>query len=648
MKELFTILIIISSLFSFAQSQQEIKRYTKNYDLNKINELTKKIEQKELAKQQLINDFIALNKLIKRKKIKGGKTYILRDIIDGKPVYITTDNQEASKSSRTNTLHAKGELGLNPGIEGQNMTIGIWDEEVVLSSHQEYLAYDQLTVRATIGNNQTIDEDQDHATHVAGTMIAQGKDANAKGMAPQANLISYDWTNDEIEIINEFANGLLISNHSYGNPVFDNSGELSSSLWFMGCYYDSSRDWDEIAYNAEYSLSVHSAGNDGYYDYVGGLESEDGYDQLTGFKVSKNNLVVASVNATYNPGDGSITLSSEQSSSIGPTDDGRIKPDIAADGTQLYSSVSSADNDYDTFSGTSMASPNVAGSMLLLQQYYNELNSNYMKSATLKGLVCHTALEGNQYDGPDAKFGWGLIDIRKAAQTIKSSNDDIESKILENTLNNGESFTYNFTSSDGSPIIATICWTDPPGVSQAGVLNSSVPALVNDLDLRVIDNQAIPVTYYPWKLDLSDVSEAAITGDNLVDNVERINIDSPSIGIHTITVSHKGTLDSPQNYSLIFTGGDTSLSVDKIETLNFTVWPNPTSNKLQYQVASQNEAPLNIKLYDIQGRNIYNQIKQARTSVINGIINTENFAKGIYILKISQKENFYIKKVIIE
>ncbi len=98
------------------------------------------------------------------------------------------------------------------------------------------------------------------------------------------------------------------------------------------------------------------------------------------------------------------------------------------------------------------------------------------------------------------------------------------------------------------PIKFTLCWTDPAGNLPSSTIDDPTPALINDLDLRVIHNGD---TFYPWKLDVSNLSAPATNGDNLVDNVEQIEIQNPS-GFYQVVISHKGTLmNGIQDYSLI-------------------------------------------------------------------------------------------------
>ena len=107
-----------------------------------------------------------------------------------------------------------------------------------------------------------------------------------------------------------------------------------------------------------------------------------------------------------------------------------------------------------------MAAPNVAGSIILLQQYYNSVNNSFMKSATLKGLICHTADDNLNGNGPDPIYGWGLLNVKKSAETILSASNG-NAILSEHTLNDGVVFTTTFNASSEGPVSATICWTDP-------------------------------------------------------------------------------------------------------------------------------------------------------------------------------------------
>src|SRR5690606_2172179 len=274
-----------------------------------------------------------------------------------------------------------------------------------------------------------------------------------------------------------------------------------------------------------------------------------GYDLLLGFATSKNGLTVAAADVHTNDQGELIRAEVTAYSSFGPLDDGRIKPDIAAHGINIYTTGSGNSKQYETVQGTSVAAPGVTGSMLLLQQYHEELEGRFMKAATLKGLVLHTADDVNT-PGPDYKMGWGVINSKSAVELM--ANRGYTSLISEETLMDGESKTYTVTANGIDPFSASISWTDPAtGHVNTSLLNDRAPALVNDLDIRITKDGE---TYFPWKLNGTQAEVPAFMGDNKVDPYEKIELKKAS-GTYTITVSHKNKLDGGlQDFSLLVSG----------------------------------------------------------------------------------------------
>jgi len=201
--------------------------------------------------------------------------------------------------------------------------------------------------------------------------------------------------------------------------------------------------------------------------------------------------------------------------------------------------------------------------VLLQQLYQNTHNDQPMHSATLKALVLHSADEAGNYQGPDYKFGWGLLNAEKAAEVIES---DVSNNVIdEQVLNNGSTYERMITLSPGDldPLKVTIVWTDPAGTPVAPALDPADKMLVNDLDLKITKDG---VTYYPWSLDKNNPTAAATRNStNNVDNVEQVYIDVPEEGTYTVSVTHKNTLSSgSQAFSIIFsTGGTTECTAEQ-------------------------------------------------------------------------------------
>jgi subtilisin-like proprotein convertase family protein len=541
-------LVLLSILFVgisvFGQSKEDVKKITADYDMQKLKEREEFYREKaRKEKTKAIEVARTKNWPIYTVGEDGNISELMKISPEGFPIYYSTQNVNASKATRANQLNTGGTLGLT--LNGQGMTVREWDGGNVRTTHNAFGG------RVTVVDDPTSTTYAAHSTHVAGTMVAAASPGNVKGMAYQANARTFNWTNDESEVISEALGGMLISNHSYGVPITSNGTTIPA--WYIGSYSEDAANWDEIAYEAPYFLGVMSAGNDG--------DNEDnpeplsyGFDKLVANKTAKNLLIVASCEDVAVTADGTVNpaaITISDFSSEGPTDDLRVKPDITGNGANLTSTGSLTNTGTAIMSGTSMASPNVAGTLVLLQQHYKNVTNSFMRAATLKGLACHTADDGGE-TGPDPIFGWGLLNAKKAAETI--SGNGLSSWVSEENLNNNQVFTMTVNSPGGIPLMASITWTDLPGEANNGNLGSNdpTPALVNDLDIRVTRNGS---TYYPWRLSADPNIPALRDGDNAVDNVEQVKIDTPTAGTYTITVTHKrALLTGSQKYSLVVTG----------------------------------------------------------------------------------------------
>jgi hypothetical protein len=530
------------------------------------------------------------NNWILQKTLSDGRMMALQGIDEFEnPVYYITHGQvSASACTRTNSLYTGGSLGVS--ISGVSSVVkdklGIWDGGLVRSTHQE------------LGVNRIKQIDappyiNEHTTHLAGILIGAGVNKQARGMAYGSNLKVWDFADDVSEMAFA-AKGLLVSNHSYGvlagwvfNP--DRNGIVfvddrnkwewwgdttisKSEDYRFGFYDKKSSDIDKIAYSAPYYLIVKSADNKRtengppagtpYYLRNSNAKStvsrskNDGFDTIPMDGNAKNILTVGAIDGgeTVPTKPSDIKMSSY--SSWGPTDDGRIKPDLVGVGDAILSSSANGDEAYSTLTGTSVAAPNVAGSLLLLQEFYARQTYGFtMKASTLKGLALHSANEAGKTQGPDYQFGWGLLNTERAAQVL--ANKDQNHFVSESLLFQNSTNTFQVVASGKSPITATISWTDPEGTPtevKPENLNNRKPKLVNDLDIRITDGKTI---FSPWVLNPDAPTQGATQGDNFRDNTEQIYIEKPIAGkTYTIMVNHKGsTLKGDiQYYALIVSG----------------------------------------------------------------------------------------------
>lgn len=563
-------------------------------NLQKLSNLYKKKE--ELNRNILLEKATKKNWPLILKSNNPNQIIVLTSIdVNGFPMYTATENNYTSaNTTRTNQLWAGGSTGFNLSGSSTNVKgkLALWDGGSASNIHIE------LSGRI---KNKDASSTINHSTHVAGTLIAQGINPVAKGMAYETSELNcYDF-NGHISEMAAAAPELLMSNHSYGSIAgwsYTFTGEWEfwgnpndNFDYKFGIYNEEAQLFDSIAYNAPYYLIVKSSGNN--RDRIGppigspykrldvngvmvnsgnrppGISSNDGYDIIPTYGVAKNILTVGAIEGLKSSLIKTSDIKISNFGSWGPTDDGRIKPDIVASGVNVYSCISNSTTSYEAFNGTSMAAPNVTGSLFLLQELYSNKNAGeFMKASTLKALAIHTATESGDDDGPDYKFGWGLLNAEKAANLINAGNNGT-SRIIESSLNNNSIYTLNVTASGNGKLIATIVWTDPVGAATTtNLLNNPSLKLINDLDIRIIKGVT---TYYPWVLDPANPSFSAYHGDNFRDNVERIDIDDVIPGTnYTIIVSYKNVLQrGSQAFSLIISGVGGAEYCNSFAILNF-------------------------------------------------------------------------------
>ena len=323
-----------------------------------------------------------------------------------------------------------------------------------------------------------------------------------------------------------------------------------------------------------------------------------GYDLLTHRAVDKNNLVVGAVHKI--PGgygsplatnvitstnivtstnrivssDGVVTTNVVRTTNVvantnvvmsvdsswGPTDDGRIKPDIVAAGVDVHSTyidhsamTNHVNMGYTNYSGTGMAAPTVAGSLNLLTKLHRRLAGTNtiqpMLASTLRSLAIHTADEAGDHPGPDYRFGWGLFNGLAAANLIiNNHHSGTLAHIKEVPLNDRNLVKFPVVARGGEPLKVTVCWTDPaPTNLPLPALDLTNRMLVNDLDLRLVyESDSGNVTNFPWVLNPLNPTNAATRGINRVDNVEQVVIENPPTnGVYNVHVSVPAELTFP-------------------------------------------------------------------------------------------------------
>lgn len=384
------------------------------------------------------------------------------------------------------------------GLDGAGVLVGHWDGGSV-GSHGDF------------GGRVTNEERRgasSHATHTAGTILGDGsRDADARGFAPAATMIAYDFYGDAAGERREAKHAAYHEhdNHSWG----------STSTAF-GAYDGSAREFD-LDCRDLFLLGMKAAGNEGRSSRQ--VVNNYGFDSLPPDSTNKNLLVIGATDD-----DGDLT----GFSSRGPTRDGRIKPDLSANGQNLYSTMPGGG--YGSMSGTSMSTPSVTGMVTLLAQLFKREHAGLRWAPDMaRAVMIHTVTDVF-HTGPDYRHGWGNADALAAANLILADVESPGRRLARGAVREGETWQTEMEVPAGArEVKVTLTWLDAFSESTAQ------RRLIHDLDLELTSPSG--QTHYPWTLDPSNPYEEAVrSARNTRDNVEQVLVDGPEAGTWTVRV----------------------------------------------------------------------------------------------------------------
>ena len=342
-----------------------------------------------------------------------------------------------------------------------------------------------------------------HGDAVTGMVGAAGNlDPTQRGAAKGAEIFVRNYQSD-------FLDG-IIDLHQNENVL------LTNSSYSDGCnngYNDNASTVDFQVFENPTLMHVFSAGNAGDSDCNYGAGASWG-NITGGHKIGKNVFTVGNVQS-----DGTL----ENSSSHGPATDGRIKPDLCANGVMT---TTTANNQYTTTNGTSFASPAVMGVMAQLYQAHQELQGDIPESALIKSIMLNTATD-IENEGPDFRSGWGIVNAHRAVRCLE------DQRYLDDEILQGENNSHNITIANGvRQLKVMLYWADEEGIPNVA------KALVNDLDLNLtVPNGEV---YLPWILDDSPdpitLNLPATQGVDHLNNMEQVVINNPVAGGYSFNV----------------------------------------------------------------------------------------------------------------
>jgi hypothetical protein len=483
-------------------------------------------------------------------------------------------NNDARVSSQGEAVQA-GPYNLT----GAGVTVMIYDLYRPRATHVDFAG--RLTLRDA---ESSVDN---HPTHVAGTIGGSGAASGGlyRGLAPAVQIDSYvhrpiggadlSYLSDSGDMESDFRNAILQSDADLGvgSLALGLCASPSIPCTISGDYGLTSAMMDEVT-TGVYVRSLPlfwSAGHERSPDCGGrctdvpGGHIGPGYHSLAPPVCAKNPILVGAVYS------GSEAMT--DFSSWGPTDDGRLKPDLVAPGAQtdgdggITSTGFWNDTSYVVRSGTSAAAAVAAGSAaLLIEDFYDRYPAlPRLRNSTIKALLLHTAADKGA-PGPDYQYGYGALRIKSAIDLMRSG------AFREETIADGGVFTRTHVVSPGTPELrVTIAWDDPP------VVAGDSTYLVNDLDLRVIAPGG--AVHYPWTLDPNSPATPAVrTQADRRNNVEQVYVANPPAGTWTVEVRGHSLPQGPQPFAIAGAGA----SIAQV----LLSWPSAMPTSLQVGVST--------------------------------------------------------------
>jgi hypothetical protein len=432
---------------------------------------------------------------------------------------------------------------------------------VIDSAQRKVLAVDFLWSSECAGGISGTEWDtQNHGTHVAGTVAGDNFATplihdTADGMAPGAKLVIQDCgfqTNNCADcpgigcpVVD--LNPIFQQTYTQGARLHTNSWGDQENATPQNNYTAGSQDVDEFMWNHKDFLVFFAAGNSGPGTATVGSPS-----------TAKS---AVSVGATLR---GTSANSMASFSSCGPTDDGRIKPEVTVPGSSIISAandrnITSNNCNTRSMSGTSMATPGAAGLTALIRQYYTAGwypsgspvggNGFTPSAALLRATLVNSATPMTGATAiPSNCQGWGRVLLDNA---LHFNGEARRLWVKDNAAafpagSSGDTRTFTFSVQSGQALKVSLAWTDFPSTPAAN------PHLNNDLDLTVSG----PAGTFRGNVFAGGVSAPGGAADRR-NTLEQVLLGAPAAGTYTVTVTSFTVPNGPQPFALVLTGNAT-------------------------------------------------------------------------------------------